>query len=507
MPSNKRSRSFVSHAATYAIGNVARRFIGFAMLPIYTRFLTPTDYGAVGLLTFALSLFETLLGARVGAAIPRFFAAAEDSRGRRNVIWGALLLASGASAVSVVLLILFRGIGSQLLFGNRIYSLAFAWFSINLVSQPVEQTGMTYLRLKERSGLFFWFSMGKLALQVCLNLLLVVYWREGVLGVVLSGIISSVLLGLVTTAYIAVHEAPAFDWSTTRRMIRFCWPLWMSGLAGLYIGSSGSLFLRMFGTLSQVGLLSLALRFATVVVMMVWGPFYAHWEPMSFQYHKEEADGGRRKFQVAFIVISVLMFAGGLGISIFATPVIRVMAAKSFSAAAAAVPILTLGFILNSIRQFSNFSFFVTDNTRIYSFCQYGTALVVSVACLLLVPKFGFVGAALAQAIAFIANFIYVHYVSRRYFDAGLGLKPVAGFAAISIAAYLVSNAIVPPGGLIVDLLIKSLVTLVGIALIAWVGIRSILAVEGGALTKLPWPLDKLGRIRIVRQMERQLDS
>jgi O-antigen/teichoic acid export membrane protein len=502
MPSNKRSRSFVSHAATYAIGNIARRFIGFVMLPIYTRYLTPADYGAVGLLTFALSLFETLLGARVGAAIPRFFTGAEDSRGRRNVIWGALLLASGASALSVIVLVLFRGIGSQLLFGNRTYSLALAWFSINLVSQPVEQTGMTYLRLKERSGLFFWFSMGKLALQVGLNLLLVVYWRGGVLGVVLSGIISSVLLGLVTTAYIAVHEAPAFDWSTTRRMIKFCWPLWLSGLAGLYIGSAGSLFLRMFDTLSDVGLLSLSLKFATVVVIMVWGPFYSHWEPMSFQYHKEEADGGRRKFQVAFIVISVLMFAGGVGISIFAAPVIKVMAAKSFSAAAAAVPILTLGFILNSIRQFSNFSFFVTDNTRIYSLCQYGTAIIVTIACLLFVPKFGFVGAALAQAAAFVANFIFVHYVSRRYFDAGLGLKPVAWFTAISIVAYLVSNVMPPAGGLVLDLLIKSAVTLAAVALIVLVGIRSILAVEGGALTNLPWPLDKLRRMTIVRQMD-----
>lgn len=501
MPSNKRSRSFVSHAATYAMGNMARRFIGFAMLPIYTRFLTPADYGAVGLLTFALSLFETLLGARVGAAIPRFFAAAEDDRGRRNVIWGALFLASGASALSVIVLVLFRGIGSQLLFGSRIYAVALAWFAVNLVSQPVEQTGMTYLRLKERSGLFFWFSMGKLALQVCLNLLLVVYWRGAVLGVVLSGIISSVLLGLVTTAYIAVHEAPAFDWSTTRRMIKFCWPLWLSGLAGLYIGSSGSLFLRMFGTLSDVGLLSLALKFATVVVMLVWGPFYAHWEPMSFQYHKEEADGGRRKFQVAFIVISVLMFAGGLGISIFAAPVIKVMAAKSFSAAAAAVPILTLGFILNSIRQFSNFSFFVTDNTRVYSLCQYGTAIVVTIACLLLVPKFGFVGAALAQAVAFVANFIYVHYISRRYFDAGIGLKPIVWLAAISIAAYLASNVMLPAGSMMLDLLIKSVVTLIGIALIVLVGIRSILAVERKSLTSLPWPLDKLGRMRMLRQL------
>ncbi|MGA8161145.1 MAG: hypothetical protein WCB76_10080, partial [Acidobacteriaceae bacterium] len=108
----------------------------------------------------------------------------------------------------------------------------------------------------------------------------------------------------------------------------------------------------------------------------------------------------------------------------------------------------------------------------------------------------------LAQAIAFIVNFICVHFVSRRYFDAGLGLKPVAWLIAISIVAYLVSNVILPTGGLVLDLLTKSMVTLVAVALFVLVGIRSILAVEGGSLTNLPWPLDKLGRMRIVRQID-----
>src|SRR5579863_259236 len=101
MGSDKRSRGFVSHAATYAIGNIARRFVGFAMLPIYTRFLTPADYGVIGLLTFALALLEPLLGARLGWAIPKFYFDASDDRGRRSVIWGAFGLTGAASLLSL----------------------------------------------------------------------------------------------------------------------------------------------------------------------------------------------------------------------------------------------------------------------------------------------------------------------------------------------------------------------------------------------------------------------
>lgn len=494
MASEKRSRSFAGHAATYAVGNVARRVVGFAMLPIYTRFLTPADYGVIGLLTFALALFGPIIGARLGAAIPKFYFEASDARGRRAVIWGALGFTGAVSAVSVIALVLLRGVGSEILFGTREYALALGLFLITLLSEPIERVGMTYVRMTERSRLFLGFSMVKLVIQLGLNILLVVYLREGVIGVVLSAVSSSIVLGVVLTGYVAVHEAPTFDWQLTRRMVQFCWPLWLSGLAALYIGSSGAVYLRAFDTLGDVGRLQLGIKFAAVAGMLIWAPFFQHWEPMSFKYYKEE--GGRRKFQVAFTVVSSLLFVGGLGISIFSAPVIRVMAAKSFYGAAAVVPILTFGFVLNSLRQFFIFSFFVTGNTKIHGLCQYGTALIITVAYVLLVPRFGLVGAAAAQALAFTVNFIYVRVLSRRYYDPGFNLVPLGLFALIGGVAYLCSNVVLAVPELGIDLLVKSLVMLVATALMAIVGLREIRAVNGPSLENLPWPLDRLGRLQ-----------
>lgn len=498
MTSQKRSSSFASHTATYAIGNIARRVVGFAMLPIYTRFLTPADYGVVGLLAFALALFEPLFGGRLGWAIPKFYFDAPDSRGRRTVIWSALGLTGAASVVSVVLIILLRGAGAEILFGNRKYALALGVFAITLLSQPIEQTGMTYLRLRERSGLYLAFSMAKLVLQLGLNLLLVVYWREGVLGVVVSAVCSSVLLGIGATAYVASQEYPALDWQVTRKMLQFCWPLWLSALAGLYIGSSGAMYLRVFGSLSDVGLLELALRFAVTVSMLIWVPFAQHWEPMCYQYHKEA--GGRNKFQVAFIAISALMFAGGLGVSIFAAPVIRLMATKSFYAAAMVVPVLTLALVLNSLRTFFNFSFMITSNTKVRSLYQFGTALVITVAYVGLIPRFGLMGAAIAQCLAFGVTFICVYFLSRRYYDMGIRLAPIGLYLLIGCVAYVFSNVLLRVPNLGVDLLIKSLVMGIATMLMALVAVQAIRAVDISLLESLPWPFHRLGRLQLGRQ-------
>ena len=391
----RKSTSFLGHTAAYTFANVVRRFVGFLMLPIYTRFLTPADYGVIGLMMFTLALFEPIFGARMGAAIPKFYFDAAEGRARRSVIWGAFGLTGSASLIGMVVLVFLRGVGAELIFGNSQYALALGVFAVNLVSRPLEDTGMLYLQMHSRSRLFLSISIAKLLVQVALNVLLVVVWREGVLGVVLSGAISSVVLGVSLTLYVANCEAPAFDWPITRNMVQFCWPLWFSGLAGLYIGSAGGIFLRVLDNLSDVGRLELALRFAVVVGMVIWTPFSQHWMPMSYRIFKET--DGAKKFQVVFIGIAVALFLGGLGVSIFAQPVIKFMATEPFYSAAAVVPILTFGFVLNNLRAFFNFSFLATGHTKVSSICQYVTAVVVTVAYLLLVPRYGLMGAAAAQ--------------------------------------------------------------------------------------------------------------
>ncbi len=499
--SSKRSPSFLSHTATYAISGIARRLVGFVMLPIYTRYLTPADYGVIGLLAFSMAVFEPIFGARLGRAIPKFYLETNDAHTRRAVIWGALGLTGAVSAITMFGIMGFRRSGAELLFGNQVYALALGLFAVNLLSQPIEGTGMAYIRLQGRSRLVLVLSLAKLALQLSLNLLLVVCWRGGVKGVIESGIISSSLTAVVVTVYVAMNERPAFDWQLTRRMLRFVWPLWLSGIAGLYIGSSGAMYLRVFDSLSDVGRLELGLKLAATVGFLLWAPFSQHWEPMSFRYY--HAVNGERKFQVAFTALAAVMIAGGLGVSIFAEPLIRVMAAGPFQAAAGIVPMLVLGFVFNRLSAFFNFSFVVTGHTKVTALCQYATAVVITVAYLVLVPRFGLVGAAYAQLIGYATGFGIMRVISRRYYDPGYRFVPFMTFLSIATIAYVASTLASWQQGAVVDLGAKSLAWVAAATLITWIAVRSIASLDVEALADLPRPVAWVTRIAGVRAATR----
>ena len=233
------------------------------------------------------------------------------------------------------------------------------------------------------------------------------------------------------------------------------------------------------------------------VGMLLWVPFLQHWEPMSFRYYKEA--NGKRKFQVAFIAISALMFIGGLGISIFAEPVIKVMAAKSFYAAESVVPILTLAAILDRLRTFFDFSFMITDRTKMRGAYQYATAAVITIAYVVLIPRFGLMGAAAAQCLTFVGTFIYVYIISKRYFDPEISLTPVGLFSLVSVGGFAVASLTSRIPNLGVDLMLRSVVVLIATTLMAVVALRAIGAVDISLLESLPSPLDRLGRLRLGR--------
>jgi len=88
-PKNK----IVRHTGIYLFGDILRRSVSLIMLPIYTRYLTPEDYGVVELLSMIIDLATIIFGARIAQAIFRFYCTAKSDSDKNNVIASALFLA------------------------------------------------------------------------------------------------------------------------------------------------------------------------------------------------------------------------------------------------------------------------------------------------------------------------------------------------------------------------------------------------------------------------------
>ncbi|MBW0146439.1 lipopolysaccharide biosynthesis protein [Marinobacter arenosus] len=428
------AHQMVKHSTIYAVGNISRQLVGFLMLPIYTRYLTPADYGVIGLLVFLVSLFEIILGGHMFQAVPKFFHE-EDSKKRKNsVVTTAFLITSFFSGFACLIMAGFSTPISSLVFGDEKYSIYIIIFSALILTHALEQYSLTYLRIIKKPWTFFNFSMAKLALQLSLNILTIVILDWGLMGLALSSLISSVIISVILTGYTFYHTGFHVTKSLAVKILKFSWPLWISGLIGLYIGSSNRYFIRIFSSLDDVGLFELAAKFGAIVGVLIWSPFSQYWQTERFAIAK--TTNPYPAYSLAFRMITALLLISGISVNTFSSIIIQFMSAPPFHPAIDAVPFLVLAGVFQSLTIFNNFSFMYRNRTLELTKNNIVTAILITVFYLVLIPDYGFVGASVALAGGSIVQYTYALHTANKFYPLKISQKSLfTGIIALALAA------------------------------------------------------------------------
>jgi O-antigen/teichoic acid export membrane protein len=443
----------LKHSTIYAIGNISRQLVGFIMLPVYTRYLTPADYGVIGLLAFAVTLLESALGARLTQAMPKFYYQQTSDQGKNSVVSTALIITSAVSLVTALVIYLMREPGASVLFGTNEFSLAIGLYGFQLLISAIEAYGLMYIRILQKPILFISFNLSKLVVQLTLNIWFVVHLEMGVMGVVYSSVSSAGLFAIFIAAYTIKHTGIRFDWPLGKQMLIFSWPLWLSGLAIFYAGASSRYYIRLFSSLSEVGLFELASKFTAILIMILWQPFSQYWETERFKIYNE---GNQEAiYEKVFAGICTLMAIGTLGVSVFAAPVIHLMADQGFHAASKATPLLTIGATFSSLATFFNFSFLVKEKTFWISKNNFLIAALVTLLYLALTPIFGYLGAAAAICAAQVIQFFWVFHISKKIYDMKIKIASHMFMLGIISAASMLIGMTSWSERLIIDTLLR----------------------------------------------------
>src|SRR4026209_1211413 len=90
------------HSAIYGLGGLVQRIVAVLLLPLYTRFLSPSDYGAIEALIALSAVLITLLRATITNSFFRFYFNAEDEQRRLAVIRTSFWFTMGTATLALV---------------------------------------------------------------------------------------------------------------------------------------------------------------------------------------------------------------------------------------------------------------------------------------------------------------------------------------------------------------------------------------------------------------------
>jgi O-antigen/teichoic acid export membrane protein len=428
-------RRLATTGAAYTAASILSKLIAVALLPLYTRYLSPEDYGAAEILFSAVVVASIVIRFGLLEAILRFYYKDDENPAEvvARTFAGLFWLATAGALIALP----FAGPLSELLLGEPAADLMRVAIG-GLWVLTMWEFLLTLFRLEERARAFFVTTILNVLAAIALTVVLVVGLDEGARGLLLGSYATGAAftLGLIAVQWRQLSLRP--DLPLLRRLFRFGLPT-MPAEVSLYLLNfvDRLIIVRTLG-LAEAGLYSLAVKFAQAVNVLVRG-FQLAWPPLAYSIRDD--DVARRTYATV-----VTLFVAGCafvvtGMWLFSRWIVRALAAPEFYDSFEAIGLITIGVTFYALYQVLVVILGRTDRTE-FNFPAAIGALVANVALnLALVPPLGIVGAGLALALSYLFGLVLMYVFTQRLFPVpyewGRLLRVVATVALLVGAAEL----------------------------------------------------------------------
>jgi O-antigen/teichoic acid export membrane protein len=477
------------HTLVYGAGILLAKAVSFAMLPIYTRFLTPSDYGVMELIEMTLDVVAILAGARVAVGIFRYYHKAGSDAERDAVISTALMVLSASYTLVGILTFLSADLLSELVFQTPQHATLIRLAAGSLACSSLTIAPLTYIRVRERSTLFVLTQLAQVTLQVGLNLLLLVHFQLGIRAVFISGLVTKLVVGVALAGYLISRVGLRFSRSSTRDLLRYGIPLIGMELATFIATFGDRYFLNAAADVATVGIYALAYQFGFLVAAIGYIPFEMIWEPVRFSVAKRPDRD--ELYARAFIYLNLMLITTALAITLFVDEVLRVMTTPGFYPAARYVPVIVIAYVLQGWVGLQDVGIHVRERTEFITLANWASAITALVGYALFVPPFLAMGAAGVTVAAFAVRYLGCYWISQQLWRVEYRWGPVLRLALLAVAVAAIGRFL-PELDLLASLGVKAGLLLLYLVGVLNLGILS--AEEKGRL--LEWLRAALGAVR-----------
>lgn len=399
----------------YTIGNIMPKIASFILVPIYSRFLTPSDYG----ITSSMSVLTTILGIIFTLAVERsinrlyfdYHTEKEKKEFLGTVNYSILIL----SSVILALLFLFNSFVEKIYTSipfnpYYMYAVLAAFFNI-LVTVP-----SMYYRVEEKAKTFVALSLLRFIAATAFTLVLVVWLKEGAEGYLKAGFLAALFV-LPVYAFITIKiTSPVIKPKLLVSSLKFSLPMIPVMISAWVLNLSDRIFIERYQNLSEVGIYSIGYSVAGFVLLFT-SSFYMAYSPHFYKVaniHKtDEAKSELSSTNNIYIVAAmVLCFI----VSLYAKEIVELLFDKRYHGAYIYVPIISLAYFFQQINGINHLMFYQEKRSGVVMYIITFCAALNILLNYLFVPVIGAYGAAIATLIAIFIQFIISYVVSRKYY-------------------------------------------------------------------------------------------
>jgi len=404
-------KQLIKDSFIYSVGSVVTLVIAFFLIPVYTRVFTPGEYGTIELLLTFNGFLLAFLVMGTDSAQTRYFYESEQKEHRREVVSTTLCFRILWGAVTIGVCMLAASAFNQFLFNGEMPNTYFYLIFLAALFSVILNCLIAVYRLLLRPKPYLAMTLSHGLLNAAIIILLVVYFRQGVLGY-LVGYAASILL-LIPVAAFLLREYISLNFSRSliKKMLKFGIPLMPTGIAIWVMNFADRYFLTQYTTLGEVGLYALGAKFG-MGIALITGAFRLAWTPLALSVAKEpDAKAFYRNVAEIYMVGLSFIVVVLTGISKL---LMIVMTQPDFYAGYIVVGILAYSAVFYGLYTISTLGIWLGEKTVFAT-----VAIVVSAGLniglnIAFIPIWGMIGAAVATLVAYVIGNVLVFYFGEK---------------------------------------------------------------------------------------------
>lgn len=406
----------VKNTSLYSLGNILPQAAGFILLPIYTRYLTPADYGIVSSMQVLSSVLAVFFTMAVDRSIYRLYFDYKSDKAKKDYL-GTITISLFFISISVLLLlIIFSSFVGQIyksieFYPFYLYAILTAFFAVFAIVPKI------YFQLNEKAGKFVTISIVQFLLSTGFVLWFIIVKKAGAAGMLEGSMLANIVISPIVV-YISLRTINfTFKLQILKESLSFSLPMIPGLLSAWILNLSDRVFIERYFDLHDVGIYSLGYKIAGLVLIFT-SAFNLAYGPVFYKLANSEDQKIAKKelYQYNNIYIIILIMVTFM-IALFSKEAIYMLLDHKYFEAYKIVPIITFAYLISQVSNLFNLMIYQEKKvTRLMLIGVIGAAINILLN-FILVPKFGAYGAAYATVFSFIwVSVLSFLYAKKCYF-------------------------------------------------------------------------------------------
>jgi O-antigen/teichoic acid export membrane protein len=358
----------------YALMNVGTKLIAFIMLPIFTRFLTVSEYGVLDFTEKIMAMLTFLVLFGTDSALSFYYFESKDDKQKLKYVTNTLIFRVFVVVLVFLIVLIFGKPLSNLLYDSDNYVNLLYLGTLLLLVDTVTTLVLSVLRFEFKTVKVVIYTFLKMLLFAVFSYAALIVLQKDPESIYTGRIIGSIIMLILTIGVTYQYSKGKYDVSVMKELLRYGAPLVPASLSFWLIANLNTFFLKEYQSFEEVGIFGASMKIAALITLVTSGIQMA-WRPYSMSIKDKE--DSPVLFAKIFIALLVIGSVGLLGIATIMPWLIGILG-KEYAEAYKYVALISCASFLNFYYLIISVGLFFKKKTAYISYAI-GIAAVVSV--------------------------------------------------------------------------------------------------------------------------------